>query len=417
LRPSRRGGYRSRPSALLRCDTALGRWPVRADLVKEPALPDFADIAPRPQRVPVEEFVHRPEYTIGVEEELMLLDSETLELAQAIEPVLRHAGDRSPLKPELLQCQVEISTQPCRTALEALEELRALRRGLVAEAASCGIRVAAAGTHPFSPIEQQLFTARDRYRELVAALRYAARRVAVFGMHVHVAVGGGAKGLQIVEAMLPELPLLLALSASSPFLGGDETGLASTRIVLGQAMPRTGLPPAFETYEEYVRSLEQLRDAGAMEDSTYLWWDARLHPRFGTIEVRIMDVQPSVADAGAVAGLIQALVRHHGKRYDRGEGVRRANRFVIGENRWLAARYGLKARLVAGSEARSARELLLELVDDIASDAEAVDAAWALERIAEIAAHGSSAERQLALHRRGATLDEILLATVDETSA
>jgi carboxylate-amine ligase len=372
-----------------------------------------AEIAPGPQSALAERFVHRREYTIGVEEELMLLDRETLGLAQAIEPVLRRAGDGGLLKPELLQCQVEISTQPCRTASEALDELRALRRELVAEAASCGIRVAAAGTHPFSPIEEQRFTARHRYRELVAALRYAARRVAVFGMHVHVAVDGVDKGIQIVEALLPELPLLLALSASSPFLAGDETGLASTRIVLGQSMPRTGLPPAFESYAEYAGSLEQLRHAGALEDSTYVWWDARLHPTFGTIEVRIMDVQPSVEDAGAIAGLIQALVRHLGKGYDRGEGVRRANRFIVGENRWLAARYGLRAPLVSdGESARSARELVLELVDRLAGDAEAVGAGWALERVAAMAAEGSSAERQLARYRRGATLDEILLDLV-----
>jgi carboxylate-amine ligase len=234
-------------------------------------------------------------------------------------------------------------------------------------------------------------------------------------MHVHVAVDGVDKGLQIVEALLPELPLLLALSASSPFLAGEETGLASTRIVLGQAMPRTGLPPAFENYAEYAGSLEQLRDAGALEDSTYVWWDARLHPTFGTIEVRIMDVQPSVEDAGAIAGLIQALVRHLGKGYDRGEGVRRANRFIVGENRWLAARYGLRARLVgAGEGARSARELVLELIDRIAGDAKPIGAGWALERVAEMAAQGSSAERQLARYRRGATVDEILLELVDE---
>jgi carboxylate-amine ligase len=242
--------------------------------------------------------------------------------------------------------------------------------------------------------------------------------VAVFGMHVHVSVGGADKALQIVEAMVPELPLLLALSASSPFLGGEETGLASTRIVLGQAMPRTGLPPAFESYADYASSLEQLRRGGALEDSTHLWWDVRLHPTFGTIEVRIMDVQPSVEHAGAIAGLIQALVRHLGKRYDRGGGFPRANRLVVGENRWLAARYGLRARLVRpGEDPCSARDLVLALVERLHDDAQAVGAGWALERIAGLAAEGSSAEQQLARHRRGATLDEILLGLVAETGA
>jgi carboxylate-amine ligase len=153
-----------------------------------------------------------------------------------------------------------------------------------------------------------------------------------------------------------------------------------------------------------------------MEDPTYLWWDVRLHPRFGTIEVRIMDVQPNVEDAGAIAGLIQALVRHLGKHYDRGTGVPRVNRFVIGENRWLAARYGLRARLVhPGAGARGAREVVLELVDRLADDADAVGAGWALERVAEIASRGSSAELQLVRYRRGAGLDEILRSVIDET--
>ena len=221
-----------------------------------------------------------------------------------------------------------------------------------------------------------------------------------------------------MEAMLPELPLLLALSASSPFLAGDETGLASTRIVLGQTMPRTGLPPAFESYDAYLGSLEQLQRAGALEDSTYLWWDARLHPRFGTIEVRIMDVQPSVVDAGAIAGLVQALIRNLGKRYDRGEGFPRTNRFIVGENRWLAARYGLRARLVdTGEGARSARDLVLDLVDRLADDAGPLGAGWALERIAGVAEQGSSAERQLARYRRGTTLDDIVSGLVTETAA
>jgi carboxylate-amine ligase len=348
----------------------------------------------------------------------MLLDHETLALAQAIEPVLRQAGGAGPLKAELMQCQIEISTRPCLSAAEALEQLAELRRSLVREAESCGIRVAATGTHPFSPIEEQRFTSRDRYRELVAALRYAARRVAVFGMHVHVSVGGADKALQVIEGMLPELPLLLALSASSPFLSGEETGLASTRIVLGQAMPRTGLPPPFESYAEYAASLEQLRRGGAMEDSTYIWWDVRLHPTFGTVEVRIMDVLPSVERAAALAGLIQSLVRHLGKRYDRGGGFPRANRLIVAENRWLAARYGLRARLVRPDEdPRSARDLVLALVEQLADDAHAVGADWALERIAELAAEGSSAELQLARYRRGAPLDEILLGLVAETAA
>jgi carboxylate-amine ligase len=348
----------------------------------------------------------------------MLLDLETLALVQAIEPVLGEAGSSTGLKPELLQCQVEITTRPCRTTGEVLEELVALRGELHRDAALAGVRIAACGTHPYSPMQEQLITARDRYRELVAALRFPARRVVCFGMHVHVSVGGAVKGLELIEALLPDLPLLLALAASSPFLEGEETGLASTRLILGQAMPRTGLPPAFESYEDYASSLSRLRRAGAVPDSTHLWWDVRLHPAFGTIEVRIMDVQPSVEDSAALAGLIQALVRHYGRLYDRGAGFPRANRLVVAENRWLAARHGVRAPLVADDDevapARALAERLLERIED---DAAAVGAGQALERIADLTQRGSSAERQLRDHRHGKSLEEILAGVVGETWA
>ena len=365
---------------------------------------------------PAERFAHGREYTLGIEEELMLLDGESLELAQAIEPVLREAGGSGPLKPELMQCQVEISTPPCSTAAEALDELTELRRGLLLDAAACGIRVAAAGTHPFSRMEEQRVTARDRYREMVAALRFPARRVVVFGMHVHVAVGGGQKALQVIEALLPDLPILLALSTSSPFLDGEETGLASTRNVLGNAMPRTGLPPSFDTYDDYQASLERLRVAGAMADSTYAWWDVWLHPKFGTVELRIMDVQPVVEDSAAIGGLVQALVRHYGKAYDRGAGFPRADRMIVAENRWLAARHGLRAPLVhRGEEPVTARTLVHELLGRVADDATALSADWALAQVADVVDRGSSAERQLRSYRRSDDLTCVLSELADET--
>lgn len=364
-------------------------------------------------------FVHGREYLLGVEEELMLLDPESLALAHAIEPVLRQAGEGGPLKAELMQCQVEIATRPCRTAAEALAELVAMRAELIRDATRCGVCVATAGTHPFSALEDQLVTARDRYREMVAAVRYPARRVTVFGMHVHVSVGGASKALSVIEALLPDLPILLALSTSSPFLAGEETGLASTRLVLGQGMPRSGLPPAFESYEEYADSLERLRLTGTLEDSTQIWWDVRLHPTFGTVEVRIMDAQPCVEDAAALAGLVHALVRHYGKRYDRGEGFPRANRFLVAENRWLATRHGLRAPLVLhdGIEARSARSLVSSLLERVADDAAAVGALDALDRIAQLAERGSSAERQIRTVRRGVDLRGLVRELVGETAA
>ncbi len=362
-------------------------------------------------------FAPAREYTLGVEEELMLLDPATLALAAAIEPIIAGEKERGPAKRELMQCQAEVSTRPCRNVDELLEELVALRATLRRHAAGEGVLVAGAGTHPFSHAEEQPITPAHRYREMVAALRYPARRTLCYAMHVHVAVGGADKALQIIEALLAELPLLLALSTSSPFWDGEETGLASTRLIVLQTMPRTGLPPVFESWREFESTLAALRRAGAIADVTYLWWDVRPQPRFGTVEVRIMDVQPRVEDSAVLAGLVQALVRHYGKRYDRGEGFAKANRLVVGENRWLAARHGLRARLVTGADqAVGARTLIAGLLDRIADDAAALGCEWALERVESIAAEGTSADRQLRLLRQGHSLADLVRGLVEETS-
>ena len=356
------------------------------------------------------------EYLVGIEEELMLVDAVSLELAPGVERVVAAIGDGR-VKPELMQCQIELATSPQVTVAAAEEELRALRARVIGVATRSGLRLAGAGTHPFSLPESQALTMRDRYRELAAALRYPLRREVCFGMHVHVAVARPDKAIQVIEAMLPDLPLLLALSASSPFWRGEPTGLQSTRTVVFQSLPRSGLPPVFADYEEFACAVERLRRAGALADHSYLWWDARPHPRFGTVEVRIMDAQPRVADSVALAGLIQSLVHHYGRRYDDGERFAEADRLVVGENRWLAARHGLHAQLVdpEADTCVSARRAIEQLLERVAEDADAVEARHALDRVATLMGAGTSADRQLALHRHGASLESLVESLVDET--
>jgi carboxylate-amine ligase len=368
--------------------------------------------------VPVREHRFSPEreYSLGVEEELMLVDARDLTLAPGVEPILHDLRDTR-VKPELMQCQLELATAPCDSPDQVLAELTGLRARAIDAAAAHGLRVAAAGTHPFSLAESQPITARDRYRELIAAIRYPARREACCGMHVHVAVGHPDKALQVIEALLADLPALLALSASSPFWRGEPTGLQSTRTIIFQSLPRSGLPPVFATYDQYVDEVEQLQRAGAIQDHSYLWWDVRPHPRFGTVEFRCLDVQPRIADTAAIAGLIQALVRHYGRRYDQGERFCPASRLLVAENRWLAARHGLHARLVdtAGDGdigARAAVTRLLELVGTGRGDA-----GWATGRVAAMLQAGTAADRQLALERRGASLEDVVAALVAETAA
>jgi carboxylate-amine ligase len=373
---------------------------------------------PVEKAVPVRQhlFGSGPEYTLGIEEELMLIDADDLSLAPRIEPLVTAVADER-VKRELMQCQVELATSPQRTVAAAEEELRDLRADVIRVGAQLGVRLAGAGTHPFSLSESQPLSVSDRYRELAAALRYPLRREACFGMHVHVAVGSADKAVRVIEALLGELPLLLALSTSSPFWRGDPTGLHSTRTVVFQSLPRSGLPPSFVSYEDYADGVERLVGAGALADHSYLWWDVRPHPRFGTIEVRVLDVQPRAADSAALAGVVQALVRHYGRRYDDGERFPDADRFLVAENRWLAARHGLHAPLVDAASLASvpARRMVEQMLDRLVDDAAALEASDALDRVATIVREGTSADRQLRLARGGASLQAIVRSLVEET--
>jgi carboxylate-amine ligase len=287
---------------------------------------------------------------------------------------------------------------------------------VVRTAALQGVCVVAAGTHPFALAESEPLTQRDRYRELAAEVRYPLRRSLCCGLHVHVAVASPDKAVAVLEQLVPHLPLLLAASASSPFWRGDDTGMASTRTTVFQSMPRSGLPPTFTDYADFAGQLEALRLAGAVPDHSRLWWDARPHPRWGTVEVRIMDAQPSLEDAAALAALVQALVHHLGEAHDRGERAAPAPRAIVAENRWLAARHGLHAPFVdaAALDAVPAREALRRLLERLAEDADALDAGWAFARLARL--EHTSADRQRRLHRRGATLPQVLACLADETA-
>ena len=265
-----------------------------------------------------------PPLTVGVEEEYMLVDPETWDLVSGVEPLLEKASESEfadRLKPELMQCVLESGTVVCEDVPAAEADLRHIRAYVAEHARAEGMRLAASGTHPFSLYENQKITARDRYRALVEMLQYVARRELVFGMHVHVAVPTPEAGLAVMEGVLIELPVLLALSANSPFWRGERTGLASTRAMIFAAFPRSGLPPRFESYQDYANAVGFMEATGAIGDYTHLWWDVRPHPRFGTLEVRVMDCQTRVEDTIALAAYVQCLVKHLLDRFQAGEPV------------------------------------------------------------------------------------------------
>src|SRR6266516_5055846 len=256
--------------------------------------------------------------TLGVEEEYMLLDGETFDLVQHIDTVLADIAGHElepRINPELMQSVLEIATPVCHTPSDVEAELRKLRGYVTSVAHQRSLRVGSGGTDPFSLFGSQRITARDRYRHLVDQLQYIARRELIFGLHIHVAVDDPEKAVQVVNGLLAHLGSLLALSANSPFWRGEPTGLASSRQMVFAAFPRSGPPPRFSDYADYAEVVGQLEKTGCVADYTHIWWDIRLHPRFGTVEIRICDGVTRVEDAVALAAFCQALVKLYSERH------------------------------------------------------------------------------------------------------
>lgn len=308
-------------------------------------------------------------YSLGVEEEFQLLDPETFELAPVIDALLEgvSTADRSFVKHELMQGVVETATAVCENIGQAHEDLARLRTLVIDRAREVGAVVASSGTTPVSCWEGQLVTNLPRYQQIVARLQYVARRELIFGLHVHVGVDSADKCIYVFNALREELPLLLALSSNSPFWQGQPTGLASSRIKVFDAFPRSGMPPELaDGWDEYQALLDRGAKTGLVPDHTYVWWDVRPHPDFGTIEVRICDAQTRLVDTTAIAALIQALVAWHGDRFDAGvAAVPAAPQTFIEENRWSAARYGIDGEMLdfATDQMVPTRQLLARMLD------------------------------------------------------
>jgi carboxylate-amine ligase len=340
-------------------------------------------------------------YTLGVEEEYMLLDPDTFDLVQHVETVLEavHGHELAArINAELMQSTLEIATDVCRTAGDVAKALQELRGYVIRTARENGLRLGSAGTHPFSLFERQRITARDRYQKLVDQLQYVARRELIFGMHIHVAVDDPEKAIQVVNGLLVDLPALLALSASSPFWRGELTGLMSTRQMVFAAFPRSGPPPRFRDYADYAAVVGQLERTGCIPDYTHIWWDVRLHPRLGTVEIRICDAVTRIEDAVAITAYCQALVKHYSEMYDRGDEIPSYHRILTSENKWLAARYGLAAPVMDLLTGRRNRvpvaQLVRRMLRNLDGHARELGSERELEGVREILARGSSAERQ-----------------------
>ena len=361
-------------------------------------------------------------YTLGVEEEYMLLDGETFDLVQHIDTVLAAVAGHElepVINPELMQSVLEIATPVCHTPTEVADQLRRIRAYVIDVARDQGMRVGSAGTHPFSLFERQRITAKDRYRALVDQMQYVARRELIFGMHIHVAVDDAEKAIQVVNGLLPQLGPLLALSASSPFWRGEPTGLRSSRQMVFAAFPRSGPPPRFKDYKEYAEVVGQLEKTGCIPDYTHIWWDIRLHPRLGTIEIRICDAVTRLENVVALVAYCQALVKLLAERFERGEEIPSYHRILTTENKWLAGRYGLEAPLMDLATGRRNRIPIMQLIrrtlKEIEPHARELGSERELEGIEEILRNGNGADRQLRVFNANRDIVEVVSEIADAT--
>jgi glutamate---cysteine ligase / carboxylate-amine ligase len=361
-------------------------------------------------------------YTLGVEEEYMLLDPESFDLVQHIDTVLEamQGHELEPrINPELMQSVLEIATPVCRTPADVDVQLRKLRSYVGGIAREKGMRFGSAGTHPFSLFERQRITARDRYRHLVDQMQYIARRELIFGLHVHVAIDDPEKAIQVVNGLLAHLGQLLALTASSPFWRGEPTGLASSRQMVFAAFPRSGPPPRFRDYADYAEVVHQLERTGCIADYTHIWWDIRPHPRLGTVEIRICDAVTRVEHAVAIAAFCQALVKLYCEQYEAGREIPSYHRILTTENKWLAARYGLEAPVIDLATGRRNRvpvaQLIRRTLRDLEPHARELGSDGELEGIREILSHGNGADRQRRVFNANRDIVEVVREIADAT--
>jgi carboxylate-amine ligase len=358
-----------------------------------------------------------PSFTIGIEEELMILDAETLELTNAIESLLEEA-EHGEIKPELMESVLEIATEPCKSTYEAGDQLRALRAQVRQTAARRNLTIGSAGTHPFAMWEDQRIVARPRYRDLISALRFVARQEIIFGVHVHVGIDDPDKAIHVANGMRVHVPLLLALSANSPFWRADATGLSSTRTPIFRAFPRVGIPPRYEDWEDYVRRISFMVGSRVIEDYTYLWYDVRAHPKFGTVEIRVMDAQTRVEHTLALAAMVQAMVRELALHYEDGHQLSRYPYEMLDENKWIAARHGLEGELVDLPERErvSTKALARRLYERMREHAQDLGSAGELEGILDILERGNGADRQEVVYEANHDLREVMSEIVAATA-
>ena len=357
-----------------------------------------------------------PAPTVGVELELQILDPETKNLVSGASRILDRVGDDPHVKPELIQSAIEVNTAVCRNVAEVRRDLGGRVGALLSTCDELGYELACAGTHPFAKWADQATTDKERYHVLVDRCQWPARRLLIFGLHVHVGVATGEKAIAILNSLTTFLPHLLALSASSPFFADADTGLASCRVKIFESLPTAGLPYRLKNWAEFLRFMTTLANAKAITTVREIWWDIRPHPNFGTVEVRICDGLPTLDEVMALTALVQALVVWLDERYDAGEALPVQRFWLVRENKWRAARWSTDAEMIVDEDGNLQRlsesiEALRETLEPVAHRLGSVPE---LLRVTDILRQGPSHVRQRRVHAETGTYRGVMAALVRE---
>ena len=350
-------------------------------------------------------------YTVGVEEEFQLVAPGTRSLAPAVDEVLAAGEGTQLITSELSRSCVEMLSPVFASVADLARRLPGLRREVRDLAGSSGVEIVGAGTHPFSEPTEQPLSGGDNSLRIEKEMGWVARTQAIYGLHVHVAVPDGDAAIRAVNALARHVPLLVALSANSPFWRGTDTRLASTRIKIFEMFPRSGLPPAFRNWEDFENHIETLVASGSIPDYTWCWWDARPHQKFGTVELRSPDVQTDASYTAALAALVQCLVVNADEYVPE-------NPLFIAENKWRAVRYGMDAGFydfVAGGEVQ-ARSMARGLVEELRPVAQELGCEEELCGVLEIVELGTGAELQRAALNRSGSLEGVVDYLIEGTA-
>ncbi|MDQ6624176.1 MAG: carboxylate-amine ligase [Verrucomicrobiota bacterium] len=358
-------------------------------------------------------------FTLGIEEEFAIVDPQTRELRSHIQEILE--GDKLTLKeqikPEMHQSVVELGTEICQSVVDARTHVVELRSHLARLAGKGGMKIASAGTHPFSHWHDQLITEGERYKEIVKDMQQVARANLIFGLHVHVGIPSREMAVHVMNQARYFLPHIYALSTNSPFWVGRNTGFKGYRLKVFERFPRTGIPDAFESLSEYDDYLKLLIRTNCVDNAKKIWWDIRLHPFFDTLEIRVCDAQSRVDDTLAMAALIQAVIVRLHKLQHQNLSFRIYRRRLIDENRWRASRYGLDGKLIDfGRECEmEARRLIEEILEFVDGEVDQLGSRREIDHIQRLLREGTGADRQLDVWAKTRDMREVVDQIVRET--